>query len=75
MQIEQKVLLLGIYKRADDESIQDVLLKLEETGMFTIKEAKKLYKNLKEKGYMENNKLSYKGLEEAKKIENEFTLK
>ncbi len=75
MQIEQKVLLLGIFKKADDESIQDVLLKLKETGMFTIKEAKKLFKNLRDEGYIENEKLTLRGFQEAKKIENEFILK
>ena len=75
MQIEQKVLLLGIYKKADDESLQDVLLKLEETGMFTLKEAKKLVKRSKDAGYLENDKLTLIGLDKAKEIEEEFTLK
>jgi hypothetical protein len=72
--IEKRVLLLGIYTKAEDESIQDVLLKLEETGMFTLKEAKKILKELKEEGYLEGSKLTLKGVERAKEIEQEFKL-
>jgi polyhydroxyalkanoate synthesis regulator phasin len=72
--IEKRVLLLGIYTKAEDESIQDVLLKLEETGMFTLKEAKKFLKELKEEGYLEGSRLTLKGVERAKEIEQEFKL-
>ena len=72
--IEKRVLLLGIYTKEKDETIQEVLLKLEETGMFTLKEAKKLLKELKSEGYMEGNRLTLKGIERAKVVENEFKL-
>jgi hypothetical protein len=72
--IEKRVLLLGIYKKEEDETIQDVLLKLEETGMFTLKEAKKLLKELKDEGYMEGSGLTLKGIERAKIIDSEFKL-
>ena len=72
--IEKRVLLLGIYTKEADETVQDVLLKLEETGMFTLKEAKKLLKELKEEGYMESSVLTLKGIEQAKKVEREFKL-
>ncbi len=72
--IEKRVLLLGIYTREADETLQDVLLKLEETGMFTLKEAKKLLKELRDEGYVEGSRLTLKGLERAKSVQNEFTL-
>jgi len=75
--IEKRVLLLGIYKKEEDETIQEVLIKLEETRMFTLKEAKKLLKELKElkdEGYVEGSQLTLKGIERAKVVENEFKL-
>ncbi len=72
--IEKRVLLLGIYKKEEDETIQEVLIKLEETRMFTLKEAKKLLKELKDEGYVEGSQLTLKGIERAKVVENEFKL-
>lgn len=72
--IEKRVLLLGLYTREEDETLQDVLLKLEETGMFTLKEAKKLLRELKDEGYVEGNRLTLKGLERAKSVQDEFKL-
>ena len=72
--IEKRVLLLGLYTREEDENVQDVLLKLEETGMFTLKEAKRLLKELKEEGYMTGTGLTLKGLERAKSVQDEFKL-
>lgn len=74
MQLEKKVLLLGIYTKEDDETIQEVLLKLEETGMFTLKEAKKLLKELKEEGYMEGSQLTLKGFDKGKEVAEEFKI-
>ena len=72
--IEKRVLLLGIYSKEEDETTQDVLLKLEETGMFTLKEAKKLLKELREEGYLEGSKLTLKGIERAKVVQSEFKI-
>ncbi len=72
VQLEKKVLLLGIYTRHEDERLQDILLKLEETGMFTLKEAKKLLKELKEEGYVEGQNLTLKGFDRGKEIAEEF---
>ncbi len=74
MTIEKKVLLLGIYTKENSETIKDVLIKLEETGMFTFKEAKKLFKELKEDNLVQDNGLTLAGIEEAKIIEQEFKL-
>jgi len=72
--IEKRVLLLGLYTREEDETLQDVLLKLEETGMFSLKEAKKLLRELKDEGYVAGNRLTLKGLERAKSVQDEFKL-
>lgn len=72
--IEKRVLLLGLYTREEDESVQDVLLKLEETGMFTLKEARRLLRELKDEGYMTGSQLTLKGLEKAKSVQDEFKI-
>jgi len=74
MEIEERVLLLGIYKRKEDENLNDVLMMLEDTGMFTYKEGKKLLKSLKENGYITDDKLTVTGIQKAQEIEKEFTL-
>jgi hypothetical protein len=74
MDLEDKVLLLGIYKREDGESLKDVLLMLEDSGVFNKKDGKKRLKRLKEDGYIEDDRLSVVGIEEAKKIESEFKI-
>jgi polyhydroxyalkanoate synthesis regulator phasin len=72
--IEKRVLLLALFTKETDETVQDVLLKLEETGMFTLKEGKRLLKELKSEGYMEGSALTLKGIERAKDVELEFKL-
>ena len=44
MDINKKVLLLAIYKKEDDESLNDILLKMDSTHVFTQKEGKKYLK-------------------------------
>ncbi len=72
--MEKRVLLLALYTRESDETVQEVLLKLEETGMFTLKEGKRLLKELKNEGYMTGSALTLKGIERAKGVELEFKL-
>jgi hypothetical protein len=74
MEIEERVLLLGIYKRKEGESLNDVLMILEDAGVFSYKEGKKKLKLLKEDGYIEDDKLTVVGINKAKEIENEFKL-
>ncbi|MFA7083288.1 MAG: hypothetical protein WC141_02015 [Arcobacteraceae bacterium] len=74
MDIETKVLLLGILKKEDDETLQDVVSKLEQSRVFSLKEGKKLLKNLKSEGYIVESALSVKGDLEAKTIEKEFKI-
>ncbi len=72
--IEEQVLLLGIYKRDGDESIKEVVMKLEDTGMFTYKEGKKYLKLLKEEGYIADDRLTVTGTQKAKAVEEGFKL-
>ncbi|UTJ05955.1 hypothetical protein [Arcobacter roscoffensis] len=74
MDINEKVLLLGILKKDNDESLNDVVLKLENSGLFSLKEGKKLLKNLKKDEYVLDSSLSVKGELLAKQVEQEFKI-
>jgi len=74
MQIEERVLLLGIYKRKEDESFNDIIMMLEDAGVFSYKEGKKLLKSLKENGFIEGEKLTVTGVQKGMEIEQEFKL-
>ena len=74
MDIEKKVLLLGILKKLEDENINDVLLRLEEAKVFTLKQGKSYLKELKSESLIVSNELSFKGLALAKDVEQEFKI-
>ena len=74
LSIEERVFLLGIYTKGEDETLRDVLLSLANTGMFTPKDGKKVLKALQKKEYVIDGGLSFKGLAEAKKAKEEFSL-
>lgn len=74
MDIEAKVLLLGILKKEHDETCHEVVLKLEQSHLFTLKEGKKLLKMLKNDGFIVDNALTLKGELEAKEVEKEFKI-
>ena len=74
MDINEKIILLGILKKESDESLNDVIIKLENTGMFTLKEGKRLLKKLKTEGYVLDSSLSLKGDITAKEVEKEFKI-
>jgi len=74
MEIEERVFLLGIYKKKEDESLTDVILILEDSGLFSFKEGKKLLKNLKKNGFVDGEDLTFAGVEKAKDVELEFKL-
>lgn len=73
MEIETKVLLLAIYKQPD-LSLNDVLLQLEESGVFTLKNGKIRLKELKNENFISDSKLTVTGIAEAKEVENGFKL-
>lgn len=74
MDINKKVLLLAILKKEEDETINDVVSKLENTNLFSLKEGKRLLKELKKDEFIINNILSLKGNLTAKDIEKEFQI-
>jgi len=74
MKIEQRVLLLGLYKKKNDETFNDTVLMLEDSGVFTKKEGKRYLKNLKNDGFITDENLTMIGVERAKEIEIEFRL-
>ena len=74
MDINEKVLLLAILKKESNESLNDIVLKLEDTGRFSLKEGKKLLKKLKSEEYISDSYLTLKGDVIAKNIEQEFKI-
>ena len=74
MDINEKVLLLAILKKELDETLMDVVLKLENTGMFSLKEGKKLLKKLKSEEFLTDSYLTLKGEVTAKNVEQEFKI-
>ena len=74
MDINEKVLLLAILKKESAETLNDVVLKLENTGLFSLKEGKRLLKNLKKEQFVSNSFLTLKGEAIAKNVEQEFKI-
>ena len=72
--IEIRVLLLGIYKALDGETISDILKTMENTRVFDSKTGKKHIQVLKELNYMNDDGLTFIGIEKAKEVEREFTI-
>jgi len=70
--IIKKVTLLGILKKKPDETLNDVMLMLVDTGMYEMKEAKQVFKELKAGQYISNGQLTLKGITVAKETEQEF---
>ena len=74
MDINEKVLLLAILKKESNESLSDIVLKLENIGMFSLKEGKKLLKKLKTEQFISDSFLTLKGDAIAKNVEQEFKI-
>ena len=74
MDIVEKVLLLAILKKESDETLNDVVLKLENTNLFSLKEGKKLLKKLRNEEYLTDSYLTLKGEVIAKNVEQEFKI-
>ncbi|CAM3955831.1 hypothetical protein [Arcobacter cloacae] len=74
MDINEKVLLLAILKKESNETLNDIVLKLEDTGLFSLKEGKKLLKKLKTEQYIDDSFLTFKGVAIAKNVEQEFKI-
>ncbi|XPV69291.1 MAG: hypothetical protein ACNI25_01645 [Halarcobacter sp.] len=74
MDINKKVLLLAIYKKDDDETLNDVLKKMDNTKVFTQKEGKKYLKELKKEQLVSEQYLTILGIAKAKEVELEFKI-
>ena len=74
MDIVEKVLLLAILKKESDETLNDVVLKLENTNLFSLKEGKRLLKKLKSEEFLTDSYLTLKGEVIAKNVEQEFKI-
>ena len=74
MDIVEKVFLLAILKKESDETLNDVVLKLENTGLFSLKEGKKMLKKLKNEEFVSDSYLTLKGEVIAKNVEQEFKI-
>lgn len=72
--IELRVLLLAIYKKEENESFQDILKTMENSRVFDIKTGKKFLQELKTMNFINENSLTFLGIEEAKKVELEFKI-
>lgn len=74
MDINKKVLLLAIYKKEDDESFNDIIKKMDNTKVFTLKEGKKYLKELKKEQLVSEDSLTMLGVTMAKEVELEFKI-
>ena len=74
MDIVERVLLLAILKKESNETLNDVVLTLENTGLFSLKEGKRLLKKLKSEEYISDSYLTLKGEVTAKNVEQEFKI-
>ncbi|WP_368029720.1 hypothetical protein [Arcobacter sp. s6] len=74
MDIVEKVLLLAILKKEPNETLNDVVLTLENTNLFSLKEGKRLLKKLKSEEYLTDSYLTFKGEAVAKNVEQEFKI-
>ncbi len=72
--MELRVLLLALYKKEEGESFKDIIITLENGGLFTFKVGKKLLKLLKELKYITDDGFTMVGIEKAKEVEMEFKI-
>jgi len=74
LDILKAVTLLGILKREPEETLKDIQFMLVNTGMYDLKEAKQIFKELKSEQYISNEQLTLKGITAAKNAEKDFQL-
>ena len=70
--ILHRVTLLGILKKKPDESLEDVMEMLIDTGMYDRAEAQRVFDDLRASGHIVGEGLSFIGVDAAKKAEQEF---
>ncbi len=72
LDIIKKVFLLGLSKREEGETMDETLEILVATGMFDMKEAQQVLKELRDAKYIVGDNLSMTGVIEADRAEKEF---
>ena len=72
--IEIRVLLLGLYKKQEDETFSDILGVMEESRVFTKKIGKKYLKYLISEKYITDESFTMIGIQKAQEIEQEFKI-
>jgi len=72
--MDLRVFLLAIYKRQDNETLQDVIEMMINAGLFDMKNGKKSLKSLKKLNYVIEDGLSMLGISKAKEVELEFKI-
>jgi hypothetical protein len=72
--MELRVFLLAIYKKQDNETIEDIIKVMVNAGLFDMKHGKKALKNLKKLNYVLDDGLTMLGLQKAKEVELEFKI-
>ncbi len=72
LDILHQVTLLGILKKQPDESLDDVLDMLVDTGMYDKPQAKRVLDDLREQGYVVGDSLSFIGVNAAKEADEFF---
>ncbi len=70
----KKVLILALYNRKKGDTIQDVLIELDELKAISLKESKKLLKELKKEDLFINGEFSPLGLIKVQEAQQFFTL-
>ncbi|MCP4969079.1 MAG: hypothetical protein GY932_00625 [Arcobacter sp.] len=74
MDINKKVLLLAIYKKEEDETLNDVIKKMDNSKVFSLKEGKKYIKELRKDSFIKEDYLTMLGVSKAKEVELEFKI-
>ena len=72
--LNKKVLLLAILKKEEDETLTDVIKKMDNTKVFTLKQGKKYLKELKKESLVNEDSLTMIGVTKAKEAELEFKI-
>jgi len=72
--MDLRVFLLAIYKRKDNESLQEVIEMMINAGLFDMKNGKKCLKELKKLNLVIDDSLSMLGIQKAKEVELEFKI-
>lgn len=74
MMMEKEVLLLAIYKKEEGETLQDIVLMLAQSKLFSVKEGKKLLKEIRKEELVLDGELTLKGIASAQRAETKFKL-